>query len=179
MPSCHWKRNDTQRGSEGSLPSQIMLSISENICFTYNRFQRIILGIVCYRPIGLKFTKDEDLHVHMSARQGNVSPNLGFTAESPAIVSIHICCMEPTEKSGKCFNLEDFSLSAVKIILFKVKARKHVYICWLLKVLGPLNLSWQHRKPATETDLGRRRPWWASHFENQAEVLESWSFLHT
>jgi hypothetical protein len=98
MPSCHWKRNDTQRGSEASLPSQITLSISENICFMYNRFQRIILGIVCYRPIGLKFTKDADLHVHMSARQGNVSPNLGFTAESPAIVFIHICHMEPTGK---------------------------------------------------------------------------------
>lgn len=100
-----------QRGSEGSLPSQIILSISENICFAYNRFQRIILGMVCYRPIGLKFTKDAELYVHMlSARQGNVSPNFGFTAESPAIVSIHICHMEPIEKSGKCFNLEDFSL---------------------------------------------------------------------
>lgn len=109
-----------QRGSEGYLPSQIILSVSENICFTYNRFQRIISGIVCYRPIGLKFTKDADLHVYMlSARQGNVSPNFGFTAESPAIASIHICHMEPTEKSGKChtepteksrkgFNLEDF-----------------------------------------------------------------------
>lgn len=63
--------------------------------------------------------------------------------------------------------------SAVKIILSKAKARKHVYICLFLKVLGPLNLSWQHRKPATETDLERGRPWWASHFENQAEVLES------
>lgn len=132
-----------QRGSEAHLPSQIILSVSENICFMYNRFQRIILGIVCYRPIGLKFTKDADLHVYMlSARQGNVSPNWLHSRISCNSLHTHLS-YGTNRKIRKMFQPGGFlSYSAVKIILFKVKARKHVYICLFLKVLGPLNLSW-------------------------------------
>lgn len=179
MPWCHWKKNGMQRGSTGSLPFQIILSVSENICFRYNRFQRIILGMVRYSHMYWNLGKMQTCMSVCCLLDKEISHQPSAPKQSLLQWSTHICCMEPTGRSGKYFNVEDFSLPCSQKSYYLKFRRENMFIlACFWKMLGPLTFSWQHGKQLSQIwDEGdhcghnilriRKKHW------------ESWSFLYT